>query len=335
MRYFSKPLVTIALVLLVPYIFIMYVCTKRTQNEAILPGGITEVESFVDIDTDYETSGSFNSVYVTTFYPTTLFQDFILGNSDKSVSVNNSGASHYSFKELQAQGRISHDASVNYALITAYAKAKKEYSYINLDYYFGGVRIYGYTEGLSFKVDDVIEKINGISYSSEAEYKNAFNNQKIGDVFTINRDDKLINITLSEDYFYENGSIRYSFYQNLILNGETSIPSYTLKSSNSGGPSGGLLQTLSIFNQITERDYTGGKTIAGTGTINLDGTVGAIGGIEQKIYTAYMCDVDIFFVPEANYDDAYKTFLKLPSDNKMELVMVKTFDEAVDYLANN
>ena len=49
------------------------------------------------------------------------------------------------------------------------------------------------------------------------------------------------------------------------------------------GPSGGLITTLEIYNQLTEKDLTGGYQIAGTGTIELDGTIGTIGGVEHKL----------------------------------------------------
>ena len=53
-----------------------------------------------------------------------------------------------------------------------------------------------------------------------------------------------------------------------------------------GGPSAGLMFTLAVYNAVTPTDITGGRKIAGTGTISLDGTVGPIGGVEQKVAAA-------------------------------------------------
>lgn len=50
-----------------------------------------------------------------------------------------------------------------------------------------------------------------------------------------------------------------------------------------GGPSAGLMFTLGIIDKLTPGGLTGGKTIAGTGTIDGFGQVGPIGGIQQKI----------------------------------------------------
>lgn len=94
------------------------------------------------------------------------------------------------------------------------------------------------------------------------------------------------------------------------------------------------MQSLFIYNQLTSFDHTLGLKIGGTGTIKVDGTVGAIGGIDQKIYTSAMNNVDIFFAPLAgnNYDNALKAFEHTNSD--MIIVGVDTFDDAVNYLQN-
>ncbi len=53
-----------------------------------------------------------------------------------------------------------------------------------------------------------------------------------------------------------------------------------------GGPSAGLMFTLTLYNMLTSNDLTGGRRIAGTGTINPDGSVGPIGGVQQKVAAA-------------------------------------------------
>ena len=54
---------------------------------------------------------------------------------------------------------------------------------------------------------------------------------------------------------------------------------------------------------LVDEDLTKGLMIAGTGTINYDGSAGYIGATEQKILTAYLNHVDLFFV--VNLDDEY------------------------------
>ena len=109
---------------------------------------------------------------------------------------------------------------------------------------------------------------------------------------------------------------------------------YEFIDTNTGGPSGGMMQSLYIYNQLSEFDISHGLKIGGTGTIRIDGTVGAIGGIEQKIYTSAMNNIDIFFVPFAsnNYEDALEVYNTLNTD--MILVGVDTFEDALNYLLN-
>ncbi len=61
-----------------------------------------------------------------------------------------------------------------------------------------------------------------------------------------------------------------------------------------GGPSAGLAFTLAIIDDMTPGDLTGGRRVAVTGTINADGSVGEVGGVEQKAITARheRCAVD-------------------------------------------
>ncbi|TLM85727.1 signal protein PDZ [Pseudarthrobacter sp. NamE2] len=67
-----------------------------------------------------------------------------------------------------------------------------------------------------------------------------------------------------------------------------------------GGPSAGLMFSLGIIDTITPGDLTGGKHIAGTGTITPDGAVGPIGGIEQKMHGARAGGATLFLAPAAN-----------------------------------
>ena len=67
-----------------------------------------------------------------------------------------------------------------------------------------------------------------------------------------------------------------------------------------GGPSAGLMFALGIIDRLTPGALTGGEDIAGTGTIEADGTVGPIGGIRQKLYGARESGAAYFLAPESN-----------------------------------
>jgi len=93
-----------------------------------------------------------------------------------------------------------------------------------------------------------------------------------------------------------------------------------------GGPSAGLMFTLGVYNALTPGDITGGRVIAGTGTINLDGTVGPIGGVQQKVVAAELAGAQYFLVPTGNYADA------LAAAHGIHVVEIKTAAQAVQFL---
>ena len=72
---------------------------------------------------------------------------------------------------------------------------------------------------------------------------------------------------------------------------------------NVGGPSAGTMFALGIIDMMTPGEMTGGHVVAGTGTISLDGDVGPIGGIAQKLYGAWSDHAEFFLAPADNCGD--------------------------------
>lgn len=102
--------------------------------------------------------------------------------------------------------------------------------------------------------------------------------------------------------------------------------------SSIGGPSAGLVLTLTIIDHLTGGDLTKGHKIAVTGTIDAEGNVGAIGGIKQKVFSTNEEEAEIFIVPQGNKADATKKVSKLSSD--MEIIAVSTLEEAMKVIAS-
>ncbi|MGW4946562.1 YlbL family protein [Actinoplanes sp. NPDC004185] len=73
-----------------------------------------------------------------------------------------------------------------------------------------------------------------------------------------------------------------------------------------GGPSAGLMLTLGIIDKLTPADLTGGRIIAGTGTVDEAGAVGPISGVPQKLLGARAAGAELFLVPEANCAEAVR-----------------------------
>ena len=93
-----------------------------------------------------------------------------------------------------------------------------------------------------------------------------------------------------------------------------------------GGPSAGLIFTLALIDRMTADSVTEGRHIAGTGTIDPDGTVGPIGGIQQKVIAAASEGATIFLAPELNCQE----ITHVPAN--MTVYSVDTLDTALEIL---
>ncbi|WOX24111.1 S16 family serine protease [Streptomyces solicathayae] len=102
----------------------------------------------------------------------------------------------------------------------------------------------------------------------------------------------------------------------------------TLHLEDIGGPSAGLLFSLGIVDKLDGNgaggDLTGGRVVAGTGTIKADGTVGAVGGVSLKTQAAGRDGATVFLVPKAECSDAEA---ELPKG--IRLIPVSTLKDAV------
>ena len=102
----------------------------------------------------------------------------------------------------------------------------------------------------------------------------------------------------------------------------------TIDSGRVGGPSAGLAFTLGILDVMTPGSLTGGLTISATGTMGLDGTVGPIGGIHQKVMASRRAGVDLMFVPASEIDEARKYA------GNLRVEPVDTLDQALAILTS-
>ena len=180
-------------------------------------------------------------------------------------------------------------------------------------------------------IGDQIKKINNVDVNSLDDIQNEVEKYKSKDKISID---------------VINNNKEYSRYA--ILNEEGKIgvvlqTTFDIKTNpkcifnfgkKESGPSGGLMTTLTIYNYLIKEDITNGMKIAGTGTIEADGTVGEIGGIKYKLAGVEKQKADLFFVPAGeNYEEAMK--YKKENNYKIKIVPVKTFEDAVKYLKEN
>ncbi|PLS75010.1 MAG: hypothetical protein CYG61_09860 [Actinobacteria bacterium] len=98
----------------------------------------------------------------------------------------------------------------------------------------------------------------------------------------------------------------------------------TIDSGAIGGPSAGLAFTLGVLDTLTSGELTGGRKVAVTGTIEIDGTVGDVGGVIQKTAAVRAAGAEYFLVPPKEFRDA-----KAHAGGRLKVVKVANLDEAL------
>jgi PDZ domain-containing protein len=172
-----------------------------------------------------------------------------------------------------------------------------------------------------FSADDVLVKVDGDPASSSDAVRAAVQRHEPGDSFpvVVRRDGKEQTVTARTT----ESDGRTVMGVNLRLDYELPVD-VTLRTGSVGGPSAGLMFSLAIYDALTPGELTGGKRIAGTGTMDDDGTVGPIGGIRQKLLGARRAGADFFLAPADNCAE-----VKGNVPDGLRVVRVATFDDGV------
>ena len=305
--------------------FLLVIACFRTNYEITCKGGLVEARDIIEVNEHKENTGSFSTIYVISFSKSTLFQNFI-GQFIPSVSIRELSTNESKFSDFEnlKMGEIEHNTSIMQAIICAYTKAQAYNQNIKIDYSLKSLVITYYDINSDFKIGDEIIDINGNKLNNlNLSYGEGYLSLNVGDKITYIRDDETKTIQINK----EEKVYCYPYYD---IDYDSIYPSLTINRGYTNGPSGGLLRALSLIDDLLDYDLTDGKKIAGTGTISSTGYVGAIGGIKQKIYTAVSNDVDIFFCPSSNYEEALEVYNTLKTD--MLLIEVSNIDDALEVL---
>jgi len=94
-----------------------------------------------------------------------------------------------------------------------------------------------------------------------------------------------------------------------------------------GGPSAGLMVGLTVYDLVADEDLLRGRRVAGTGTLDIDGVVGPVGGVPEKTLAAIAAGYDVLLVPAAETAATQRL-----ADGRIEVIGVATLDEAIDRL---
>ena len=295
----------------------------------LAPGGIIDIRDRIELENKNVTEGTLNLLYVTEYEANvgTMLMSFILKDWD-TEKVEEVQVSNETMEEISIRNKVMLENSMQNAILVAYNKSGNT---VNIKGQENVVIATTTDNGL--KVGDKILKANGIDIDNVETLKTVIEKVEVGDTITldIERDnnEKQINVKVNET---ENGkAVGVVVLTNYIYDVDPSIE-LSFKASE-GGSSGGLMIALNIYNSLISEDITKGRKIAGTGTIDALGNVGAIDGVKYKIIGAHKNNMEIVLVPKDNYEEAIK--VKEEYNYDMEIVSVSTFDDALNYLINN
>lgn len=303
------------------------------------PGATIDLSELITVNgKEDDFSGSFSLTSVGIRQATVLtaakakFSDFEEVVSKEALM---GGATTEEYDQIQAYYM---ESSQNAAIEQALKLAEKPYEMSYLGVYVMSVEPNSTFYG-KIAVGDTVTQVNGKSFASADELVAYVHGQTVGDTVTVTylhdgkekeASGKLIALPKPNE---GKAGIGISLTSHTEIKTDESIK---FDVDNIGGPSAGLMFTLEIYQQLVGKDLRKGLDIAGTGTMEADGTVGQIGGIDKKVASASESGAKVFFAPkgsskeDTNYEEAKAAAKKLGTD--MKIVPVGTLADAVAYL---
>lgn len=302
------------------------------------PGMAKELEPIIEVEDGTKAKGSYmlttvrmGKANIYSYIEAKLF-DYVEIYPEDAILHESETQEEYNARQLHLMA----GSKLN-AIEVAYRKAG-----FPVDYKYNGVYVVQVipdmpAEGKLLAGDRVI-KVDAQKFPSSEDFIEYVGKKKAGDevILTIKRNKETKTVKLNVQPFKEDPN-KVGIGISLVDDKEIIVqPKVTVKTDEIGGPSAGLMFSLEIYDQLMEDDFSRGYKIAGTGTIDPQGNVGPIGGIDQKVVAADKAGAEIFFAPnekgssDSNYRVAVKTAREI--DSKMKIVPVDLIDDAINYL---
>lgn len=300
-------------------------CFYDTGYSIYKPGGIINLESRITGDNLNESSGSLNMAYVGFMEgkaPIYLIAKLIpsweiVKNEDITLPSED-------MKDSMIRDKLDFKESINNALYLALSKSNTPFEVESDNNYIYYVTSQNESE---LKIGDIFISYDDIELEDINSLKEYIASKNIGDKIRIKykRDN---NIYETDALVYLENDNKYIGISTISIMNIKTDSNISIKSKDSeSGPSGGLMMSLAFYNALTKDDITNGKRIVGTGTINKDGSVGKIGGVNFKLASAVKNKADIFICSNENYDEVLEEVKK--NNYKIKIISVGTFDEAL------
>ena len=292
------------------------------------PGGAVDLNKRISVNNGYEAEGSFNMAYVSMVRGSIpfLLLSYIIPDWD-IVSSDEITIEGENMEEMLEREKLYMQESMDAAIINAYRAAGAD---LNITGTISEVSFIAEEADTNLKIGDEIIRANQVEIHSLDDLKKVIEGldekEKVRlDVIRDDEEKECFAYTYKTDDGMKIGVSLLTTYE------YTTTPEVSITSKASeAGSSGGLMMSLTIYNSLVPEDITGGKKIVGTGTIDIDGNVGEIGGVKYKLIGAVKNDADVFICPEENYEEAVK--VALDKDYDIPIISVSTFLEAIEAL---
>ncbi len=292
------------------------------------PGELIDLTDRVNVENSYSSNGSFNLTYVTTREATimTYLLSYVIPSWDLEKAETRR-IDNESMEDIEMRGQVYLKETSYDAIIAAFSEAGKEYKIKSNDVTVTHVFEYADT---NIEVGDTIKTVNDKSVSSVLEISEMLKELNENDEIKIKveRKNKIVECYAKIKVVSERNVIGIVI-ANLKEVETTPKVEYVFK-DNESGSSRGLMCALDIYNKITEKDLTHGDIIAGTGTIDDKGNVGAIDGVKYKLIGAVNNNAKVFIVPSENYEEAIK--LKQEKKYDIEIIEATTLHDIIEKL---
>lgn len=310
-------------------IVFVVICTWPVNYYIVIGGGISDISDRVVVENGDSSNGSFNLSYVSELKGTTLsyLLSYVMPHWKRVSMDDYKYTTDEDYQDIEFRSELDLLSSNSNAIYYAYQLADKPCEVVKTDVYVI-VKFSEYDNPL--EVGDTLLKVNGVLCANLVEFQEAIQKVEGNSVrVTVLRDGKEMELT-SKLYEEENRKVLGVGLQSVTTYDVDPEVEFQFE-KNESGPSAGLITTLSIYDQLTKGDLTKGKLIAGTGTIEADGSIGQIGEVEYKLLGAARGGTQVFLVPAGeNYQDCKK--MKKEENLDIKLISVKNIDDAIKKL---
>ena len=315
---------------IIVYLIILFILTYRLPYYIYIGGGTIDLNKRIDMKSNE--TGSYNMAYVKEMHATlpTYLLSFIIPSWDIEEINNIKIDENEDIKDIDKRDKLYLEEANNNAIINAYQLSNSKITIKESSY---KVIYIDCKADTNIKVGDKLVSVNDVMIKSNTEYKKYLSSLKIEDNLKVKviRDDQEIECYAKLKEI--NGEKIIGLYLVNYTDYEVEPPVKLNFKWNESGPSGGFMLSLALYDKLIDDDLTKGRKIVGTGTIDINGNVGEIGGVKYKLMGAVKSKADIFFVPSDNYEEAIETKKKF--NYKIKIVKVDTLKDAVNYLKNN